>query len=166
MSTSAAIDHSSSDALIGWLMALPAICVTLLALLVTLGERAGLEPLSYGRPASLAEAAARANLPELARLRPLAEDPRHVYPVRPFYTEFGISAATLGEAAVLSKNVSVVEYVEEFGLPADANARAALVCLSRDIGAHDVTQHLTAHTPDARCTAGAALAAVRARTAG
>jgi hypothetical protein len=158
--------HSSSAALIGWMLALPAVIVTAFTLSVVLGERAGFEPLSYGRPISLAEAAARANLSELARLSASGADSHRVYPMRSSYTDFGISAATLAEAAVLSKNVAVVQYVERFGLPDDADSRASLLCLSRDIGADDVTKYLAAHIADSRCAPGAAIGALRARTAG
>ena len=156
----------SSVAGLGWLIAAPCIAVTIVALIVVFGERIGLEPLSAGRPGSPAEAAARGNLPELARLSQFGVDPRRIYPIPPSYTDFSISAATLAEAAVLSKNVGVVQYVERLGLVPNADIHATLVCLARDIAADEVMRHLTATAASPACTRGAAIAALRARTAG
>ena len=167
VNTSTPGSESSVATRLGWLLAVPCTAVTIVALVVVLGEAVGGQPLSSGRPDSPAEAAARANLPELARLSQFGIDPRRVYPIPPSYTDFSVSAATLPEAAVLSKNVGVVEYVERLGLLPDAGTRASLACLARDIGADEVVQHLTAATAgNPACTPGAAIAAVRERTAG
>ena len=144
-------------------LVLPIVVVTLGAVGVTAGERAGLRPLAGLSPVNGAEAAALGRAGEVFRFLRAGEDPHRVQPIRPEVISSSVLAATTLEAAVWSRQLEMIQLREREGAITSADRRP-LACLATDLDVEDVARYLS---PDGSppCDEGDGIERVMARTA-
>lgn len=140
----------------------PLVATTAAMTWVAAGERAGYAPLAGFTPANAAEAAALGNAVQLARFLRQGEDVHRVHPLRPEVISSAVLRATTLEAAMWSRQVDLVEFLEREGAITAAD-RPGLACLAGDLEIEDVVA-LLAPQGTASCVPGEAMARVTART--
>jgi hypothetical protein len=141
----------------------PPLAATVLLLVFTISEMAGLSPLSYQAPRNIAEAAGMAMESEVLRFLRQGQDPTAVFDVRPDIISSSVTRVTALEAAIWSRRVRLVAMLEREGAIRDDETRRHLVCLAEDIRAEEVADRLA---PDGEheCEAGRASRFVEARS--
>jgi hypothetical protein len=141
-------------------LAAPLLAVTLGLAWVTARELAGKTERMLG-PLNSAEAAAANNAPAVLQRLRLGDNPTRVYPVRPEIISSLVQHATTLEAAVWSRQISMIRLLEREGAIVDSDMRHHLACLAQDIGATDIAHYLE---PKRQCDPQAAMKQVMART--
>ena len=98
-------------------------------------------------PRNSAEAAGMASAGEVLRFLRLGDDPNTVYPVHPRIISSAVRYATTLEAAVLARQVELVELLDRQGAIIDAEQRHRLACLAADLQS-DVVVYLAPNGPE------------------
>ena len=142
--------------------ALPAI-VTVAALVVAAGERAGYTPLSEGPPRNAAEAAAMGKASDVLRYLLLGGSPTEVQTLRPDVISPQIVRATVPEAAIWSRQLGLIKLLDTRGALVGDGTRHRLACVAHDIRLDEVVEYLAPDGLDA-CAADEGIAAVQARS--
>jgi hypothetical protein len=143
-------------------LTLPLAVATLVTMLIAAGELAGAAPFARLVPRNSAEAAGMGYAADVIRLLESGEDPTRVQPLRPEVISSSVTRATTVEAAVWSRQLELVQVLEERGAITPAE-RPALACLADDLDADDVADYLWPAGVDG-CEPGAAVEAVEARS--
>jgi hypothetical protein len=131
-------------------------------LTVAAAERAGFRLLAPPAPRNSAEAAAVGDAASTLQLL-ARERPGIVHRLRPGLLSDGIAAATTVEAAVWSRQLELIEVLDDRSLvTADPGGRMALACLAVDVDAEEIALYLAGAEP--ACEPGAALSRMRARS--
>jgi hypothetical protein len=108
-------------------------CAALLCVLsVAIAERSGGTLFAAAPPANLAEAAAMGRGDDVARRLQLGEDPFAVYDLRPEVISSAVRKATVGEAAMWSRQLLMIELLDRGDAIGDTN-RLELACLALDL---------------------------------
>lgn len=128
-------------------IALPVLAGTLAGVVFVGAELLGrTPPLAEAAPRNLAEAAGLGSVPDVWRLLDDGHDPHRLYDVRPHIISSSIPRATPGEAAIWSRRVELLQFLDRrqaLGGPSD---RADLTCLARELKAEDISEYLAAGT--------------------
>ena len=123
------------------LTAFPAIAATCAVLGFVIAEGAGLEPLTYGAPRNIAEAAGLGSAADVWRLADAGDEATRVYPVRREIISSAVPYATALEAAVWSRRVQLVQLLNDRGMLPPAE-RDRLTCLARELHSSDIEDYL------------------------
>lgn len=140
------------DSLPTWCVAVPP------AIVAVLFAISGLAALLAGRPLiwpqtdiTLAEAVGLRDQGEVVRLISSGADPNRRYAVRDVFREDETLAMSPLEAAVITREVYMMELVEDYGAVIDARNAAVLQCLARALGVEDVRQFVIERTREIPC---------------
>ena len=120
----------------------PAIGATLIVLAFVVMEIAGREPLSYGSPKNIAEAAGMGISAEVLRFLRDGQDPADVYPVRPEIISSSIRYATAFEAAIWGRNGRLLRLLDREGVLSEPEVRRHMTCLAVHLDAEDLLAYL------------------------
>jgi hypothetical protein len=127
---------------------LPVIVMTAGILGFIVSESGGRTPLSYGPARNVAEAAAWGNAAETLRQLSLGQDPTRIQPIRAEVLSSAIRQITALEAAVWSRQLALVQLLDERGMIV-GDERRRLACLAADINAGDIRDYLSMPEPPA-----------------
>jgi hypothetical protein len=142
------------------------LCITTATLAwVAVNERVGATAFAGTVPRNSAEAAALGNPGAVLRFLQAGENPHDVHPLRASVISAEVLRATTLEAAMWSREVTMIRLLDREGAITDDAERRALACLAADLGVDDVVMFLAPEGPG-HCEPGAAAAAVVARTSG
>jgi len=141
------------------LESLPMWCVaTPPAIVAILFALSGLAALVAGRPLiwpqtdlTLAEAVGLRDQGEAVRLIMSGADPNRRYAVRNVFREDETLAMSPLEAAVITREVYMMELVEDYGGVIDARNGAVLQCLARALDVEDVRQFVIERSREIPC---------------
>jgi hypothetical protein len=112
-------------------------CLALACVLsVAVAERSGRPLFAAAPPANLAEAAAMGRGDDVARRLQLGEDPFAVYDLRPEVISSAVRKATVGEAAMWSRQLLMIELLDRADAIVDTD-RLELACLALDLEVDD-----------------------------
>jgi hypothetical protein len=118
------------------------VLVTVFAIGVTAGERAGYTPLSSGGPANAAEAAAMGNASDVLRFLWQGQRFDQVQPLRPSIISPQVLQATPLEAAIWSRQLELVRLLDAHNAIVGDATRHHLACLAHDVRLVDVADYL------------------------
>ena len=136
----------------GWCVAAPPVVVAVLFAF------SGLTALLAGRPLiwpqtdiTLTEAVGLRDQGEVVRLIASGADPNRRYAVRNVFREDETVAMSPLEAAVITREVYMMELVEDYGGIIDARNAAVLQCLARALDVEDVRQFVIERSREIPC---------------
>ena len=111
-----------------------------------IAEVAGLEPLTFGAPRNIAEAAGLGSAADVWRLAESGEDTTTIYPVRREIISPAVRNVSALEAAVWSRRVELVQLLDDRHLLPPAE-RDRLACLARELDTVDIEEYLAGGRP-------------------
>ena len=120
---------------------LPPVLAVVAMVAFAIAETAGLDPLSFGTPRNIAEAAALGGSAEVVRLLQRGEDPARIMTIRPEIISPAVRHISALEAAVWTRRLELVRLLERRGAIA-AGERPRLAALAADVGAADIATYL------------------------
>ncbi len=126
--------------------ALLPIAGTVAVLAFVAAERRGGDPLSYGVPRNIAEAAGLGSAADVLRWLAYGDDPTRLQPVRPDMISSSVREVTALEAAVWSRRVELMRLFADRGL-IPPHQRTHLACLATDLGVDDIVTYLSPDDP-------------------
>lgn len=118
------------------------VLVTVFAIGVMAGERAGYTPLSNGGPANAAEAAALGNASDVLRFLWQGQRFDQVQPLRPSIISPQVVRATPLEAAIWSRQLELMRLLDAHNVIVGEATRHHLACLAHDVQLVDVADYL------------------------
>jgi len=151
----------SRTTLAWWMVAAPLVCATCLVAAVAAGERGGWAAFTAPPFLNSAEAAAAGDAATMLWMIRLGDNPTRVYPVRPHLISPAILRATTVEAAMWSRQISLIRVLDREGAIIGDDDRRGLACLAVDLELPEVAEYLA---PGLGCAPGHALARLAARS--
>lgn len=144
-------------------LAIPVVAAACIVLAVESAEESRLAWWETTRPRNVAEAAALGRAADLVRLLRRGDHPEQVFPVRAAMVRESPSWLSAVEGAMWADGPAMIRLLAREGAVLTDVKRRQLACLARDLGQSGTAEYLMP-AGTAACGAGAALAAVRART--
>lgn len=102
-------------------------------------------PLAAAPPQNVAEAAGAGSAPDVWRFLAEGQNPLAIHEVRPHIISSSITRVTAGEAAIWSRRVELVQFLDKRQALGGAAARMRLACLARELKTEDIAEYLAAN---------------------
>lgn len=144
------------------MLMVPPAAATTWGLAVAAAERSGARVFGTAPFRNSAEAAAAGDAATMLLLLRLGENPTWVHQVRPELISAAMVRVTTLEAALWSKNISMIRALDRAGAIVGDDQRHELACLARDLDLPETAEYLAR---GATCAAGDAIKRVEARSA-
>ena len=144
-------------------LATPVVIAACFVLAVEAAEWSGRAWWDDTRPRNAAEASAFGRAADLVRLLRRGDHPEQIFPVRGGMIRESPAWLSAVEGAMWTDDGAMIRLLEREGAVLTDAKRRQLACLARDLGRQAQAGYLT-QGGGTTCAAGAALAAVRART--
>jgi hypothetical protein len=152
------------DRALVWALTVPP-CLALLCVLgVAVAERSGTTLFAAEPAGNIAEAAAMGRADEVVRRLARGEDRFRVYDLRPEVISSSVRKATLGEAAMWSRQLLMIQLLDREGALGDARTRGDLACLAIDLDVDEGIAALLSPSGAPECVPQQARDRVLART--
>lgn len=140
------------ESLLPWCVAMPPAIVAVMFALSGVAALLGGRPLIWPQQdITLAEAVGLRDQGEAVRLIVSGADPNRRYAVRNVFRDDETLAMSPLEAAVVTREVYMVELVENYGGVIDARNGAVLQCLARALDVEDVRQFIIERSTEIPC---------------